>query len=643
MPTQIDIPGAGVIEFPDEMSREEITSTIQNQILPKVTAQPNQFAQRIAHDRATPDLPVKGLFGQIGEALTTPPQFVQDYQPTTQVGRVAKEISNVMYQPATIGSLLPFGAFMRGIGVISKTAPLAADFAKAAVLSPFVAEGLKQLGLGASTVAGQASAGVPLSSPEQAAPIAQAILGGSMATPLAESLGRMPSSGLAANDRAFTDAAGSQLWHEANDLSSRSPTVPTPKATVFPPAASQAASQATTAVLPVKPTQIENTGETNLGHDLKQIATQIKGYTDLGQITPEQSLALQSKGDEIWASGGETKDLQKLVDVSRYQTLTSQIKTASPEQQLKIFRGIEQIKNKYGGNPPQIKESNADVQTTQQQDARQSEGEVSQVASPSTQGQVESQVSTDAGRGSGETRASDKQGDEGRVGQEPSNVQKQDKTGEAGFVLLPQNVFKRLSFESGTKVDPQQMFNRLRNVLGESSETFKTLQSMGLGQFLSQPRTTDELAKWAQENQPKVEVRKFGTKQLDEVSQKGQERMANLEHYLDTKYPNWRGEPSANIDTADYRIKYNELQTLRATQREPSNQSHWQSIAPKSEQDMPGYVEIAVVKPTKNVDIGRTDPESPAGSRRLGIQFPSSHNFPPNTLGFVREIGRAHV
>jgi hypothetical protein len=61
---------------------------------------------------------------------------------------------------------------------------------------------------------------------------------------------------------------------------------------------------------------------------------------------------------------------------------------------------------------------------------------------------------------------------------------------------------------------------------------------------------------------------------------------------------------------------------------------------------MPGYVEIAVVKPQRTREqYFKDNPNAkevsmdalPEGARvREDVKFPSSHSFPPNTLGFVR-------
>jgi hypothetical protein len=221
-------------------------------------------------------------------------------------------------------------------------------------------------------------------------------------------------------------------------------------------------------------------------------------------------------------------------------------------------------------------------------------------------------------------------------------------SGESGFVIVPPSFWDKVGFNHSTKIDPQQMLSRVRNMLGENSESFKWLQGVGLQQFLSEKRTPDELKQWAEENSPKVEVRKFGAVNQDDKTK----RLMEITHLVDTKFKHYTingaaagdvimGDegvvvPPEDIPDKELRglmIEYRDLQ--RARDLSTLGHSHWQSIAPKSEQDMPGYVEIAVVKPFNKFIEGDKFAMYNL-SKDTGVQFPSSHNFPPNTLGFVR-------
>lgn len=216
---------------------------------------------------------------------------------------------------------------------------------------------------------------------------------------------------------------------------------------------------------------------------------------------------------------------------------------------------------------------------------------------------------------------------------------------EGGFTLAPKEIWKTLfSGNTGTKVDPGQMLARLRNVLGETSGTFKALQAAGLGQFLNQRRSVQEVQDWAEGQTPGVEVRKFSnydtTKHSNEIAQ--------LEHKLDTlgfnpkynddgdKVIGWEGvsgginiKPETQKLMDEFRDSYNSIA------KDSGAKSHWQSIAPKSEQDMPGYTEIAVVKKGKEANLGKSVETGKDIIHKQEL-FPSSHNFPSNTLGFVR-------
>lgn len=93
-----------------------------------------------------------------------------------------------------------------------------------------------------------------------------------------------------------------------------------------------------------------------------------------------------------------------------------------------------------------------------------------------------------------------------------------------------------------------------------------------------------------------------------------------------------RGWKEPDIQKA---VRYDQLassQAVREARTAPD--VHWSSIAPKPESEMPGYVEIAVVKPTKRRGVQNYTREEQMNE--ADVQFPSTHHFPPNTLAFVR-------
>jgi hypothetical protein len=70
---------------------------------------------------------------------------------------------------------------------------------------------------------------------------------------------------------------------------------------------------------------------------------------------------------------------------------------------------------------------------------------------------------------------------------------------------------------------------------------------------------------------------------------------------------------------------------------EQENKTRWQSISPKPENEMPGYVEGAVVLPTHEPPPGHNDQGTTLiHNKARGILFSSTHSFPPNTIGFFR-------
>lgn len=248
-------------------------------------------------------------------------------------------------------------------------------------------------------------------------------------------------------------------------------------------------------------------------------------------------------------------------------------------------------------------------------------------------------------------------------------------TGESGFVILPKETWDSLfGSNKSAKIDPQQMMNRLRNKLGEASSAFEAMKTAGLGAFLNQPRSVNEVEDWAEKNAPKVEVRKFGE---GATTPEQKERNA-IQHWFETKHGGFpeftfegtEQEPamvqifhgkalqgdSLDAETLAKAKRFDELGQIIANDKtRPMQEASWQSIAPKSEQEMPGYTEIAVVKPVERVPFVskkdyaqlrgiREDEINPAlyeaykesGNTFRREQFPSSHSFPPNTLGFAR-------
>jgi hypothetical protein len=242
-----------------------------------------------------------------------------------------------------------------------------------------------------------------------------------------------------------------------------------------------------------------------------------------------------------------------------------------------------------------------------------------------------------------------KEGDESKKGEEPPTQQLGGRSMGGLFFLDPE--FWKQSFPGlqGKKLDAQQLYNKIRNTLGKDSGAWKGIDTEEFRKFMvggsGERKSPEEVKEWMEKDGPKVEVRKFGeTSQTPE-----QKEFAQLQHWRDSLRDEQKlvlsiyNQPDSNQLLYDFFNKGEELdKAKRYTELSKSpqtwsqaNASHWQFIAPKSESQMPGYTEIAVVKPqlraTKDIDPITGKPQMDTVT-----QFPSSHNFPRNTLGFAR-------
>lgn len=170
------------------------------------------------------------------------------------------------------------------------------------------------------------------------------------------------------------------------------------------------------------------------------------------------------------------------------------------------------------------------------------------------------------------------------------------------------------------------------------------LQDLGIEKAFGPAQRVNaaEVLQWLQKNEQKVEVRKMGASEQTEA----QKLSAQLRHELDTKFPGWALEDGqqrdrtgniiregylANPEYFELKREYSDAVGKTWVEAGQQNNTHWRSIAPKPESEMKDYVEIAVVKGKgAKLKSGIYNPNAE------DIKFPSSHNFPPNTLGFVR-------
>ena len=188
-----------------------------------------------------------------------------------------------------------------------------------------------------------------------------------------------------------------------------------------------------------------------------------------------------------------------------------------------------------------------------------------------------------------------------------------------------------------------QLINTIRN---KSTPTeWNILKERGIEQALGGRNVSQEEAgKWIEEHSPKVEVRKFGEGSHNVKRDADNQLMHDLEtagyttdvNTITNRLVVRRIGQSGNIDpqTLPENLRQRTIDWIQRGQESyghEENAAHHSIVAPKSEKDMPGYTEIAVVsKPKENIG----DIDTPMG--RNAIKFPSSHDFPPNTLGFAR-------
>lgn len=218
------------------------------------------------------------------------------------------------------------------------------------------------------------------------------------------------------------------------------------------------------------------------------------------------------------------------------------------------------------------------------------------------------------------------------------------------FFLDPDFWKDQVRIAGNVKTDGQMLYNRMRNALGKDSAAWKSVDTEEFRKLVagSGRVSPDEVREYLEKKGPKVEVRKFGEGSKHPLQQEytslthdffdhlgnaiKQQFYAFNDGFENESWLKDRGWSDQQIAKAQ---RYSQI--LRDPDFIKSGSSdrvaHWQSIAPKSEKDMPGYTEIAVVKPLTR-DKSVTTAHLPEG--KLVEQFPSSHSFPPNTLGFVR-------
>lgn len=235
-----------------------------------------------------------------------------------------------------------------------------------------------------------------------------------------------------------------------------------------------------------------------------------------------------------------------------------------------------------------------------------------------------------------------------------------------------------LQFGKEGSINAQNLKSRLESTMPKGE--VQMLKDAGLDEYLKgKPYVNkDELKKWIQENGPKVEVRKFGDGYLGEAT-KEYRKMTHewydnqpdvVKNAIDEQQPVHEIRKLAaeygyesklgGQEFNDQYNKYLELQDKSIEEENNSNQSKakWKDsgVTPKSPEDMPGYSEIAVVKPlsegnklsyesylkqtaSRDNEFSRLAYQADVkgkSDKDFEPQFQSSHSFPPNTLVFNR-------
>lgn len=226
--------------------------------------------------------------------------------------------------------------------------------------------------------------------------------------------------------------------------------------------------------------------------------------------------------------------------------------------------------------------------------------------------------------------------------------------GEGLFTTKAEKILKKprenkLTVSGAGTLQGTQMLNSLKNQLHPTE--WEVLKQSGIEkEFTGRVAKPEEVLKWVKENGPRVEVRKFGEgEQSPEVK-----RFNEISHQLDTHperallkaylFDGYDGAlAKLTPEGKSLALEYEKLN--KPYTQEGENKAHWADlVAPKHVKDMPGYTEIAVVKPSRKMAKG-ADTKEASGYQQdekgnlwamEKEQFPSSHSFPPNTLAFTR-------
>lgn len=197
--------------------------------------------------------------------------------------------------------------------------------------------------------------------------------------------------------------------------------------------------------------------------------------------------------------------------------------------------------------------------------------------------------------------------------------------------FLARNAREEIGLDT-SKAAPEQTINRLNNLTtqGKLSQTeLQIYKDQGLEEYLKTKPTPEKLAEWMQEKGPRVVIDKKGVGSLTPEALE----FSETEHELDTKFPGWNKVNKSERLELEYHDNSHYQKLIKRwleLEKNPKSklgneEAGFPFVAPKPENQMPGYVEGAVVIPVKHPKGGFSE-----------AKFPASHSFPPNTLGFFR-------
>lgn len=255
----------------------------------------------------------------------------------------------------------------------------------------------------------------------------------------------------------------------------------------------------------------------------------------------------------------------------------------------------------------------------------------------------------------------------------PKNIPPQTKTDEQKqqdreMVLtgpwLARNAREEIGLDT-SKASPEQTMNRLNNLTTSgklSSTELQIYKDQGLEEFVKTKPTPEKLAEWMQEKGPRVVIDKKGEGSQSEEEKEytnlrhnwydslGSEQKHRIDQYYSYQSNGevekadkvWELLKSNGLSNRAKLDRFNTLYDKYDKANPNSNAAHWQSISPKPESEMPGYVEGAVTIPLKLKPSEKLNSEERTMEKRSGQRltedpkFMPSHSFPPNTLGFFR-------